>query len=71
VLPSQETSINTPDFDFVCFLIVMRPVRTRTPGGTRAFQTNGPHHSECTVANNSQQSPPFEHARHVSGPVHD
>jgi hypothetical protein len=38
--------------------------------GTRAFQINGPHHPECTVANNGQQRPPFEHARHVSGPVH-
>ena len=38
--------------------------------GTRAFRTNGPHHPECTVANNGQQRPPFEHARHVSGLVH-
>jgi hypothetical protein len=48
--------------------------RTRTPGppapGARRTVTNGPRHRECTVANNGQQHPPFEHTRRVSGPVH-
>ena len=39
----------------------MRP--SDAHAGTRAFQTNGPYHPECTVANNGQQRPPFEHAR--------
>ena len=49
------------DYICNCFLIGMRP--SDAHAGTRAFQTNGPYHPECTVANNGQQRPPFEHAR--------
>jgi hypothetical protein len=59
------------DYICNCFLIVMRPVvPSDAHAGTRAFQTNGPRRRECTVANNGQQRPPFEHARHETGPVH-
>ena len=44
--------------------------RTHTPGPPGAFRTNGPRQHECTVANNGQQRPPFEHTRRVSRPVH-
>ena len=58
------------DYISNCCLIVMRPIELARRGPPGDFQTNGPHHRECTVANNGQQRPPFEHTRRVSGPVH-
>ncbi len=58
------------DYIFPMFSNCNATHRTRRPGPPGAFRTNGPRRRECTVANNGQQRPPFEHTRRVSGPVH-